>query len=215
MPILLTSKELEGPILELSRRFEQPNLHEKVLQLVEPIVKITADQRCPMYLRDDMEQELRLLFFRRLPNIVECYRNGEVKSGNLVDYIFGFFRIEAKHWLEGQIKIECKYVRIDDTKIEPTIFPKTYEKSKLIRKIRLAMEAFYRSRYRSKGQADRASKFAYLILDGKRPIFEGNNLVRFFGGNVEYARQAYSTALVIIRQIIESHSEEMRWALGE
>jgi hypothetical protein len=199
-------------LAEAIRRFDPKteDVQEKLgemLSMVYPIIEVVCC-RHPLYLREDLKQELGIFFMNRVPIIHENVVANRV-NGNILNYVRGAFENAANTWVKRQGKIECRYVRIDDVKIEPLVYPKTYEKSKIIHKIRKALEAFYRRRFPARKYRNRASRFAYTILDGKRPNFNTNNLARFFNGNIVHARQAYTVSLIIIRRILENHRDEV------
>lgn len=193
------------------RRLPWYKAEEQAVSLVEPLISIYAAKH-PLYLREDLRQELRLGFLSKFEDLVGLYAKGTV-NGNLINFVGAMIRNLADDWVEKQVRIDSRMVRIDDVLVERVVYPKTYEKSKLIRKIRQALESFYRSRYPKEGYSDKASRFAYAILNGKRPNFETNNLTKFFNGNRIHAQQAYTTSLVIIKMILEQHEEEVRCVL--
>ena len=178
--------------------------------LVEPIVSTVA-KSYQLYLREDLAQELRLSCHNKFTDVYSNFKLGEVN--NWITFITTNLHNTAKDYCSKQKRIESKLVRIDDIQIELVVFPKTYEKSKLIAKIRKGVEAFYINRYKNAAYAKRASRFAYAILNGQRPVFMTNNLQKFFKGNRHNAQQAYTTALAVIRMLLEAHKEEVQCLL--
>jgi len=168
--------------------------------LCEPIVEITS-KKYPLYMREDLKQEIRLDFARKAPDLAQDFKQGGIKD--VMGYVFRMFTNSANDYAQAQNNIECKLVRIDDVYLEAAFFPKTYEKSKLIKKIRIALEHFYRMRYPEDGYAERASRFAYIMLSGKRPNMTTNNLQKFFNGNRIHAQLAYTTALIMIKRLLD------------
>lgn len=162
-------------------------------------------------MREDLAQELRISFNDKFDRMYEQYKTGETKDW--LSYISGTLRHSAVDYHRKQKKVESKLVRIDDIVLELVIYPKTYEKSKLIAKIRKAIDAYYMNRYKNAAYARRASRFAYALLTGKRPAFMTNNLTKFFNGRRHHAQMAYTTALSIIRIVLQQHEEEVRCIL--
>lgn len=167
-----------------------------------------------MYMRDDLKQEVRMMIYEDYDGILDKYLKGEVID--LFSFVFKIIGNQALEFANKQKKIECKLVRLDDVELEPYFYPKTYKKTKLLKKVRKALEAFYQARYSvGSAYAKRASRFAYIFLDGKRPILETNNLAKFFGGNRALATQAYTTALIVIREVLKQNWEEVECILEE
>lgn len=164
-----------------------------------------------MFIRDDLCQELRIGAFDRFKTFYGYYTNG--RDNNWVAFLSTALHNDSKNYLKTQKRIESKLVRIDDVSIELVVYPKTYEKTKLIAKIRKGVEAYYLSRYKNAAYAKRASRFAYAILNGQRPAFMTNNLQKFFKGNRHNAQQAYTTALTVIRMLLDAHKEEVQCIL--
>lgn len=214
MTVLLNS----GDIAEVlnswrSRKLTDEQGREKLTLMVEPLV-CDVSNKFPMYMREDLRQEIRIRFFEsNAKRIYDDYRKG--KTSDLIGYTRRVLQLDAVDFSRKVSSADCRLVRIDDLKIELLVFPKTYERSKLIMKIRKALEAFYTNRYQTQGYANRASRFAYVMLKGERPIMATNNLQKFFGGNRLLAQQAYTTGLTIIRLIIERYREELECALEE
>jgi hypothetical protein len=197
MGVLLSSEDLRQA---LGRLITRPSSIEELLVLCEPIVEITS-KRFPIYMRDDLKQEIRIDFANKAPALAQDFKNGGIKD--VMSYVFRVFSNAANDYAQTEINIECKLVRIDDIQLEVALFPKTYEKSKIIKKIQNALEHFYKARYPEDGYAERASRFAYIMLAGKRPNMTTNNLQRFFNGNRIHAQLAYTTALIMIKRLLE------------
>jgi hypothetical protein len=211
MAVLMQSGDLAEILIALkSKRISLEKASEKIVELVEPIIGIVS-QRFPLYLRDDLKQELRMDFFQKISRLSADFHSGKVRD--LIPWIDKIISNKAVDYMREVSSDECRFVRIDDIAIEPIVYPKTYIKSKLIMKIRKALELFYASRYPRQNYSNRASKFAYEILRGKRPVLMTNNLTKFFHGNRILAQQAYTTSMLIIKMLLDVHDEEVRCIL--
>lgn len=208
MAVLLTS----GELAEIISRFRSKNedidsLKAQLIGKLSNLISLSS-LNCPMYLREDARQEITVCIYKDLDRIAKAYNSGEIKA-DLIVYFRRAFDIIAKKFRYTNRKADSKMVRIDDVFLELVVYPKTYEKSKLLKKVRHALEDFYASRYGQKAYATRASRFAYAILNGERPSRLSDNLQRFFSGNRYLAQQAYTTAIAIIKQILERYRDEV------
>jgi len=197
-------------VMEKTKKLSTENAAETMAARLEPLVIMTI-QNYPLYLREDLAQELRIDIFNKFRQFAREYNSGAI--GDIIKYICRALTNTAIDFVRKQNNIECKLVRMEDLQIEPVIYPKTYEKSKLIAKIRRALEYYYLTRYTSKDYSNRASRFAYTILNGKRPVLMTNNLTRFFHGNRIMAQQAYTSSLLIIKMILQRRAEEVECIL--
>lgn len=205
MAVVLSSGQLAGALNTISEKKSKDGI-EQFIALCEPLIKLSAG-KYPLYMREDMKQEARIELMKKAENLALEFKSGTVK--NLFDFISRVIYNSSADYARTQKKIECKLIRIDDIEIELAVYPKTYEKTKLLMKIRKALEHFYLARYPENGYGERASRFAYIMLAGKRPTLTTNNLQSFFNGNRIHAQQAFSTSLVIIKRLLERHKEEV------
>jgi hypothetical protein len=162
-------------------------------------------KRFPQYMREDILQESRMCLTQKAEGIAMELKGGRIKD--VMGYVYKTILNAANDYAALQKSIDCKLVRIDDLQLEAAIFPKTYKKSKLLKKIREALEHFYSARYPEDGYGERASRFAFIMLEGKRPNLKTNNLQKFFNGNRVYAQLAYTTALIMIKRMLERHED--------
>jgi hypothetical protein len=214
MAVLLKSSDLESLLIDWrEKRVSPEGGRDKLLALLEPLFEIIS-KSYPLYLREDMRQELMMDFSTKAEQFAKDYWTGKI-GGDLVALSYTMIKNRGISYHRQQRRIECKLVRIDDVQIEVVVYPKTYQKSKLIMKIRRALESFYDQRYAKPSYSERASRFAYAILDGKRPALVTNNLQKFFNGNRHLAQQAYTTALIVIRQVLKQHEEEIQGILEQ
>lgn len=204
MGVLLNSGDLSRAVELVGSNPGKAEIGNMVMTC-EPIIEMTS-KRFPLYLREDLKQEVRMDLYQKCPTIAGEYKAGKIRE--LMGFMFRTLSNSATDFFRAQAANDCKFVRIDDIHIEVAVYPKTYEKSKMIHRIQTALEHFYKSRYPEDEYAERASRFAYIMLSGKRPNFTTNNLQRFFNGNRIAAYQAYTTALIMIKRLLEVYGEE-------
>lgn len=205
MGVLLNSRDLQKALSKLA---EMPGTEAmaELVKVCEPMVEMTSGH-FPLYMREDLRQEVRIDLSNRGEALAADVKSGKVRDP--MSYIMRMMMNAATDYAKKTHSIECKLVRIDDIQIEFAVYPKTYEKTKLLKKIRIALEHFYKARYPDEEYSERASRFAFIMLSGRRPTLMTNNLQRFFNGNRIAAQMAYTTALVVIRQLLEKHQEEV------
>jgi hypothetical protein len=162
-------------------------------------------KRFPQYMREDILQESRMCLTLKAEGIAMELKGGRIKD--VMGYVYKTMLNAANDYAALQKSIDCKLVRIDDLQLEAAIYPKSYKRSKLIKKIKEALVHFYVSRYPEDGYAERASRFAYIMLEGKRPNMTTNNLQKFFNGRRIHAQLAYTTALIMIKKLLEMNGD--------
>lgn len=199
MGILGRSSEIEAAIYEFHADRQDPSKANKVMDLWRPFI-LTIVEKHPIWLRDDLQQELGMVLHRQLPAIVDLQRAGKVRR--LIPYIIGVLDKRAISWVRAQIKENDKFVPIDDALLDVAVHPSENKDGvELLAYVRKAVNVMIRARFKERSQATRASRWAQILLAGKRPRLETNHLAQFNGTRYQAAKHMYSIVLHRIREL--------------
>lgn len=206
MPIVLDSKRLGEILLAIHDKPDKSKEIEALLAIVNPIIRLTAD-RFPAHMSDDLQQEVRMSLMKKAPYLAQAYHDG--KLDNPTNYLFTLCYHAGINYIKSEEKHTDHLVPISDIKIEPAISPRTYDKLRILDKVKEEVLSWIRVRFTKKIDSSRAERYVDRILGGLRPSFKTRVVEKFYKGTQAPAKDTYSIVLQKIRELLFEHQKEL------
>lgn len=206
MAVTLKHEDLVRVLMLVKNNPGNENIKNDYLATLEPIIKLTAD-RFPSNLAEDMKQEIKIFLMKRADYIANTFFEGKIKDPT--NYIFTVCRNSAMNFFKKESKHTVHIIPIDDVKIDPIYKPKTYQKQKCLDEVRVQMLSFIKTRFTSRKEQKQAEKFLTVLMEGKRPSFDTNQVQKFSKANQQNAKDIYSIVLMKIRELLQPRIAEL------
>lgn len=206
MSLVLSVKQLRGPLEAIHKNPTDPEALKELLEIVAPVIKLTAE-RFPFHLADDIRQELQISMMKKAPYLAKAFVEGTIDSPT--GYIFRLLFNEASTALGKELKHEQHLVSIEDVKVENTVMNKTGKKHKVIEKIREELIEWTKQRFEKASDAKSAQRYIEVMIEGKRPSFHTTALKKFKTGRDQNAKDIYSAVFQRLRERLEFYWDEI------
>ena len=206
MGIVLSNEKLKIALEKIQINPKDNDAIMELVELLKPVIRLTVN-KFPFRFAEDIEQELLMSIMKKAKYIAERFCSGEIE--NPTNYLFRFMSNESSVAIKKEIKYETHIVSLEDVKVDRAVMPKSNKKFLVLEKIRGELYEFCELRFPEKKDATRAKRYVDIILEAKRPSFHKADLIKFFKGTNDYAKESYSIVLHKIRERIENYWEEL------
>jgi DNA-directed RNA polymerase specialized sigma24 family protein len=206
MAVLARSAQVEAAFSEYAASKSNTSA-EVCLDIFRPWLK-TLVAKHPLWVQDDLYQELTIVFFKHLPKVMEKYRDGKIRK--LIPFVTGIMHHEAIDLVARMSRNYGKYLPIDDADLAYYTHPgKEQELKDLIAYVRKAIGEMISYRFVSRKEGIRASKWIQTLLKGYRPPMQSDCVARFNHSRYVNGKHMYSVVLHRLRELFLAGGHEV------
>lgn len=204
--ILLDNKALKDIFADIAKNPDANEPKERLINSLNKVVKCTIE-RYPLNLREDLSQELLMVILKKANYLADLYNKGEIKD--LTGYVFRLLHNAAINCSEKERSHNTRFVSLEDIKVDKAYFPNSYQKYKVVDRIKEEVTDYVLARFVSKRDSGRAIKYIDCILEGKRPSFKNETVQKWYSGKYLTAKEAYSIVFNEIKRRLLKYRDEL------